>query len=489
MKKFASSISRHQNSIVTNTTYHPSSNNAIDSSTMLLTPGSVGISIVMALLFYKYCLYPSLFSPLAKLPNAHPLSPFTSIWFEKIRKNQKVCNTIYQAHRKHGCIVRLSPTEISVASLEGLRKIYIAGLEKTEWYVEEFMNYGTPNMVSMMDHQSHAAQKRILSGVYAKSYIQNSPDIQVLSRAIICERFLPILENAANGAIPVDVLALSQWAGSDFQTAYLFGLGRGSNFLQDKESRDQYFGRLGQFRSTQSILNKSAKDDMLMKWCKCAAEDLSAGGLHIGDPGAKRTEAVVFEKLYQHLSMELSGGGKTGNGDVLTRCASEMMDHLIAAQETTGITMTYVLWRMSQDSGLQARLRSELLSLKPLIRPEGQNLQLPSATSIDRLPLLNAVLYETLRLHAAAPNRQPRMVSSGGLMLHGYYIPPGTTVSSSAYTLHRSDEGFTNPLEWLPQRWLSDDSPRLRRWFWAFGSGGRQETQYLDQISSVDTLT
>ena len=107
------------------------------------------------------------------------------------------------------------------------------------------------------------------------------------------------------------------------------------------------------------------------------------------------------------------------------------------------------------------------------MRLEEQALQLPSVASIDRLPLLNAVLYETLRLHAAAPNRQPRVVPPGGLVLHGYYIPPGTTVSSNAYTLHRSDEGFANPVEWLPQRWLSDDSSTLRRWFWAFGSGGR----------------
>lgn len=461
-----------KNSIRTKSPYHPSRNTS-GSSTMSLALVSAAIFIVAAFLFYRCCLYPAVLSPLARLPNAHPLSPFTSIWFENIRKNQRVCKTIYQAHRKHGCIVRLSPTEISVASLEGLRKIYIASLEKTEWYLEEFMNYGTPNMVSMTDQQSHAAQKRVLSGVYAKSYIQNSPDVQVLSRAIIYERFLPILDNAANGAVPVDVLMLSQWAGSDFQTAYLFGLGRGSNFLQDRESRDQYFGPFGQFRSTDFILNKSVKEDMLMKWCTLAAENFSAGGLFVGDQAAKLTEAVVFEKLYKHLSIRFPVEEKNCNADVLTRCASEMMDHLIAAQETTGITMTYVLWRMSQDRELQNRLRSELRSLRPSMRLEEQALQLPSVASIDRLPLLNAVLYETLRLHAAAPNRQPRVVPPGGLVLHGYYIPPGTTVSSNAYTLHRSDEGFANPVEWLPQRWLSDDSSTLRRWFWAFGSGGR----------------
>ena len=73
------------------------------------------------------------------------------------------------AHNKLGPVIRLGPNELSVASLDGLRKIYLGGFEKTEWYVEEFVNYQTPNLVSMLGSKEHGAQKRMLSHIYSKS--------------------------------------------------------------------------------------------------------------------------------------------------------------------------------------------------------------------------------------------------------------------------------------------------------------------------------
>ena len=104
---------------------------------------------------------------------------------------------------------------------------------------------------------------------------------------------------------------------------------------------------------------------------------------------------------------------------------------------------------------------------------------LPSAQSLDILPLLDSIVRETLRLHTPVPGPQPRVVpsSSEPVAIGGYTgIPGGTIVSSSAFSLHRIADVYPNPDEWLPERWLNPDrsnSEAMKRLFWAFGSGGR----------------
>lgn len=160
-------------------------------------------------------------------------------------------------------------------------------------------------------------------------------------------------------------------------------------------------------------------------------------------------------------------------------------DHIIAAHETTGTTLTYASYHLSRNPKLQSDLRSELAALKPPILTL-TNITLPSPASIDRLPLLEAVVKETLRLNAPTSCREPRLVPSGGLQLHGFHTPAGTTVSCNPYCLHRNGEVFPRPFERIPQRWIPDEEAKLEKedvetsnlvemkcWFWAFSSGGR----------------
>ena len=190
--------------------------------------------------------------------------------------------------------------------------------------------------------------------------------------------------------------------------------------------------------------------------------------------------------VYRQLRRSLGKSSRSPQKNQLI-VASEMLDHLIAGHETSGITLTYFMWRMSQRPDLQKRLREELLNLSPQLfcpiaprNGEKQgNIRIPSFKAIDSLPLLDATLRETLRLHTAAPGPQPRVTpfSHTPTSINGYgNIPGGVKVSSSAYTLHRNLEVYPNPTEWLPERWLEPEPGKIenmRKLFWAFGSGGR----------------
>ena len=68
-------------------------------------------------------------------------------------------------------------------------------------------------------------------------------------------------------------------------------------------------------------------------------------------------------------------------------------------------------------------------------------------TDLEKLPLLNAVIEETLRLYGAAPAGLPRAVPPGGVTIDEQFIPAGTTVTTQAYTFHRDPALFPRPLE------------------------------------------
>ena len=387
--------------------------------------------------------------------------------------------TIFSLHQKLGRIVRLGPNEISVNSATGLRTIYTGGFEKHEWYRDNLMNYGAPNLVSMLENRPHSVQKRILSHIYSKSYLQSSPELRTISEVMIFDRLFPVLRSAAQNDTPLNVLELSQALGMDFTSAYLFGLTNGTNFVEDVETRRRWLSLYSTFK-IQSTKDRALGE--IEQWClsMCEAAETFTSSKVSGE--SPSTAPVVYEQL----AMGLDESSLSQPKNVVI--ASEMLDHLIAGHETSGITITYLMYELSRRPELQSRLCAELCNLFPTTvcstrsaaardTKDGISDRMATPRSIDALPLIDAVLQETLRLYAAAPAPQPRVTPFPPTTIEGYTnIPGGVKVSSSAYTLHRNAEVFPEPEKWIPERWLEADAGKrkeMRRWFWAFGSGGR----------------
>lgn len=108
---------------------------------------------------------------------------------------------------------------------------------------------------------------------------------------------------------------------------------------------------------------------------------------------------------------------------------------IIAGSDTTAVTLTYLVWAVLKDPALQARLEEEVAGL-------GDQLDM---TELEKAPLLNSVIEETLRLYGAAPGALPRIVPNQGMVVAGHQLPAGTEVSTQAYTLHRDPRVFQEP--------------------------------------------
>jgi hypothetical protein len=109
------------------------------------TPGipAIAAAAVVLLGVYQFIIFPAFVSPLAKIPNAHPLAPFTSLWILYLRRYGYENKTLYEIHKKKGPILRIGPNELAVNTYDGgLNQIYAKDFDKTGFYARRFDSYG-----------------------------------------------------------------------------------------------------------------------------------------------------------------------------------------------------------------------------------------------------------------------------------------------------------------------------------------------------------
>lgn len=204
---------------------------------------ALGLLVLVALIVYRCVVYPALVSDLRKLPNGHWSSSFTSLWVERqwfrnVDNNRRVTRLL-KAHQMAGPVVRVGPTDVSVSSLEGLRQVYLVDLWKDDWYPtndELGCHMGHPPMIRIREGEAHSQRKRMVAGVYNKSFVLSSPDLQESARLYFQERLTPFLGSAAIETRPVNVVQFAQWSSADLVSAYMLGSTNRTDFLAIKQN-------------------------------------------------------------------------------------------------------------------------------------------------------------------------------------------------------------------------------------------------------------
>jgi cytochrome P450 len=129
---------------------------------------------------------------------------------------------------------------------------------------------------------------------------------------------------------------------------------------------------------------------------------------------------------------------------------------LFAGHDTTASSMAYALWELAKSSEIQQRLRQEVDQLfKESVLP-GEN---PSCMQLMQLRYLDAVVKETLRLHA--PVAVARTAADDITLKKGdetFVIPKSASVYVFPRFTHISKEHWPDrPEEFVPDRFLELD--------------------------------
>eukprot|EP00076_Gallus_gallus_P010147 XP_004942948.1 cytochrome P450 27C1 [Gallus gallus] len=128
---------------------------------------------------------------------------------------------------------------------------------------------------------------------------------------------------------------------------------------------------------------------------------------------------------------------------------ANMTEMLLAGVDTTSFTLSWAIYMLAKHPEVQQRVYEEI------INKLGKD-QAPVARDVPKLPLIRAVLKETLRLYPVLPGNG--RVTQKDLVVGGYLIPKGTQLALCHYTTSYSEENFPMANEFRPERWLRKDN-------------------------------
>ncbi|KAH8897570.1 cytochrome P450 [Thozetella sp. PMI_491] len=152
----------------------------------------------------------------------------------------------------------------------------------------------------------------------------------------------------------------------------------------------------------------------------------------------------------------------------LESLVDEVFIFLCAGTDTTAIAIAITIVCLCQNPTMMAKLREEVDALK------GIPIQEIDAKTITRMPYLDAVIYEGLRIGSPIATYLPRFVSTKNANLGGHYIPRGTKLGINFDVIHRHPKHYPEPDRFIPERWLGEEGKQLHKWFVAFSKGPRR---------------
>lgn len=166
------------------------------------------------------------------------------------------------------------------------------------------------------------------------------------------------------------------------------------------------------------------------------------------------------------LSMLVFARDAEGDGAAMSDALlhDEAVTLLIAGHETTGSTLAWVWWLLSQHPEVQARLHEEVnMALGGRV---------PTMEDLPKLKYAEWVFAEALRLYPAAMALVRQAVKP--VELGGYQLPKGAIVMALAWCTHRDPRWWEAPLEFRPERWAPEvKALRPRFAYYPFGGGAR----------------
>ncbi|CAI0406973.1 unnamed protein product [Linum tenue] len=122
---------------------------------------------------------------------------------------------------------------------------------------------------------------------------------------------------------------------------------------------------------------------------------------------------------------------------------------IIAAADTTSVTLTWMLSNLLNNRRTMAALKQEM------DEKVGKD-RIVQDSDLENLTYLHAAIRETLRMHPAGPISVPR-VASEDITIRGFHVPKGTRFFANFWKLHRNPEMFPEPDEFRPERFYDEE--------------------------------
>ncbi len=292
------------------------------------------------------------------------------------------------------------------------------------------------NSLVLLDGDRHMQQRKLLMppfhGERMKAYGQTICEIshQVINQWKIGETFAA---RPAMQEISLQVILRT-----------IFGLKEGERYQQIKKILTAMLDSFNEPLSVVFLFFKSLQFD-LGPW--------SPWGNFI------RQRALLDQLLYQEirerrgkpeswgediLSLLLSARDEAGEPMTDVELRDELMTMLFAGHETTATALAWALYWIHYLPEVREKLLQEINSI---------DIDSADPMEIARLPYLNAVCSETLRIYPIVFFALPRILQAP-MRLMDYDLPKGTMLSICIYLTHHRPDIYPEPNQFKPERFL-----------------------------------
>ncbi|OJT11870.1 Cytochrome P450 3A28 [Trametes pubescens] len=156
-----------------------------------------------------------------------------------------------------------------------------------------------------------------------------------------------------------------------------------------------------------------------------------------------------------NMATDIPDNQRLSDEDVL----AQVPTFLVAGHETTSTATMWCLYALTQAPEVQKKLRDEMFTLQT---------EAPTMDELSSLPYLDAVVRETLRVHAPVPTTMriatkddvipvsEPFVDRHGKLQDSIHISKGSPIIIPVLSLNRSTELWgADALEFKPERWIN----------------------------------
>ncbi|KAI4253641.1 MAG: hypothetical protein LQ352_003569 [Teloschistes flavicans] len=415
------------------------------------------------------------FSPLAKFPGP-PLAAATYLFegYYDVVKRGKYTFKLKDLHQKYGPIIRINPAELHINDPDYYDSLYNreGKWDKNPYWVNSMGN--TMSGFLTIDHDLHRMRRAAINPFFSKQKVtQLQPVIQGLAEKL-CAKFercrgtdevIPL--ECAFDAFTMDVI--SEYA-LDQNFGYLDHPGWSSDFRE----LERAFGEMGYLQKMFPPLIKlmDSLPNRVVLWLDPKSKlllDFFRNCYDIADKMLKETDGTKYEEkehptiFYEIIHSDLPLSEKQPE-----RLEKEAAAILGAGAVTTAWTLTVAMYHLTVNPDKLARLRAEIKEIMP--DPD----QPVKLQQLERLPYLTSVLMESLRLSNGVSTRLSRIAPDRSLHFQNYEIPKGTPVGMTSTLIHQNADIYSQPLDFLPERWVEpSERQRLEKYLVPFSRGSR----------------
>ncbi|KAK1975068.1 pisatin demethylase [Colletotrichum cereale] len=395
---------------------------------------------------------------LRSFPTPSFLASFSYLWLARTTYSGKQYWVHRELHRKYGPLVRIGPNEIMTDDPEIIKKISSArsSYHRGGWYTTGRFNPYHDNMFSLLDPASHSKAKSRTAAAYGGRdvpAVEPGVDDQVNTLVDLIRK--KYASPAADLPRPLlDLGPLSCYFTMDVITRLAFGHEFG--YLKEETDLYRFLGEVHDLWPQMSTcadvpwIRKVLFSPAFLKLLGPKSTDKSGFGALMAvaehyvrkrfAPGAKQEKDMLDSFIRHGLNQQ--------------ECEVEGLFMIVAGTESTAGAIRSALIHVITCPPVYYKLKEEIKTAVS----EGRASSPIQVEEAKKIPYLQAVIYEGLRMRTPLLGLFPKVVPKGGDEFLGQHIPGGTSICMNTSSLLRSTSLFGPDADvFRPERFMELD--------------------------------